>query len=129
MSEFNFTSPLVKMPFGKHKGKVFWTLGPSYFKWLSEQSITTATARVLEEAVQLYNAQGSFAVMRRNNLNKYITELVIIMPSERRAEARIEEKPDWQYFVYPIQDRSDEPPKKPKGYFPDADDYFYTPKN
>lgn len=130
MQQINITSPIIKMPFGKHKGKVFWTLGKGYFSWLSQQQITTATETAIEEAITLYDNQGSFAVMKRSKANKYITRLETILQSERMANARIDEgDKDWDYFVYPIQDRTDEPPKKPKGYFPSADDYFYTPKN
>ena len=130
MNDFNFTSPIVRMPFGKHKGRVFWTLGPSYFNWLSKQPHTSATARVIEEATQLYEQQGAFAIMRRDTVNKYITELVTIKANKRAAEVYYEEKKGWTYFLYPIQDRTEEERKiYPQGYFPDIEDFEYKSQN
>ena len=125
---FNLTSPISIMQYGVHVGKVLWTIGPKYFSWVSNQEITPATEKTLEAAQQMYDNQGSFAVLKKRKDKLYIVELVVIMQSERMAQARIDDNdPEWIYFVYPIQER--QPTKLPPGYFPDKDDDIRPNKN
>lgn len=129
MHQYDLKSAIMKMPFGKHKDKIFWTLGKQYFSWLQTQPHTRLTEQTIEDAIQLWDNQGAFAVMKRNKKDKYWVKLETIMQSERMAKARVDDNnQEWEYFVYAIQDRTGQP-EKPKGYFPGSDDEIFKIKN
>lgn len=91
------------MPFGEHKGKVFWTLGESYLNFLSRQSITPDTRESIEAARLLLENVGSYAVMRKHSNPRWKQSLKTISYSPLIADAYCESPNE---FVYHIIDNS-----------------------
>lgn len=103
----DFKSPIVKIPFGIHKGKLLWTRHISYWSWLENNGCTQDTRNSIQDAYELSKNLGKFAVLRKSKKVKFLVRLKCIYSSKAVAEANCENTDEWEDFVYHI-DSGDE---------------------
>jgi hypothetical protein len=96
-------SPIAKMFFGKHKGHPVWTIGHGSLEWIrSNMNVSERTLRTLSDAGEMHNNQGSWAVIRKSKVEKFVATLVCIVSTEAQANARLENTADYEDISYHI---------------------------
>lgn len=98
----NLLSPVTKLPFGKHKGEVLWTLGIQYLCYLQTCGVTPDTKQTIEDACQLFMNKGAYAILRKSKTVQWKVTLKTIVSSKAVAESHCESNEQYEEYVYHI---------------------------
>lgn len=101
---YDFRSPLVKMPFGNHKGTIFWMLPLTYLNWMIGQPLAEYTKQTIEDAIKMQEGEnlGCFAVLRKHKHIKFLVRLKSIHLTKGAATAHCDDTVEWADFVHHI---------------------------
>jgi hypothetical protein len=100
----DYSSPIARLPFGKYKGEVMWTIGLNSLDWmLANFNLTPRGIDTINDAKQLFVRSGEYAVMRNLKGERWECKLQGIYSSRSIAEAHTNIGDGYEDFVYHIK--------------------------
>lgn len=102
-SQINLESPIGKMPFGKYKGELIWTLPVNQVSWMKANlNLSDRSKRTMDDAWQMFLQEGQFAVLRKFKDEKWHIQLQGIFSTKGAAEGHCNVGDGFDDFVYSI---------------------------
>lgn len=100
----DITSPIAKMPFGKHKGEIIWTIGLGGLSWIIQNIPSTErTQQTFKDAQEMAVHSGEWAVLRKFPKDKFYVKLQDIYNTKHEAEkACVYSHGNFEDFTYQI---------------------------
>lgn len=102
-SQIKLESPIDKMPFGKYKGELIWTLPVNQVGWMKANlNLSDRSQRTLDDAWAMFLKEGEYAVLRKFKDEKWHVQLQGIFSTKGAAEGHCNVGPTFDDFVYHI---------------------------
>lgn len=102
-AQINLESPIAKMPFGKYKGDIIWTLPINQVAWMkANMNLSPRSMKTLDDGLEMMLHEGEYAVLRKFISEKWHVQLQGIFSTLGAAEGHTEVGPGFEDFVYPI---------------------------
>lgn len=102
-AQINLESPIGKMPFGKYKGELIWTLPINQVAWMKQNlNLSARSIKTLDDAMEMMLKEGEYAVLRKFKDERWYIQLQGIFSSEKIAEAHTNASQLFDDFVYHI---------------------------
>lgn len=102
-SQINLESPIGKMPFGKYKGELIWTLPINQVAWMkANMNLSDRSIKTLDDGWEMFLKEGQFAVLRKFKDEKWHVQLQGIYESKNIADTHTNVGPGFEDFVYHI---------------------------
>lgn len=99
----NLESPIGKMPFGKYKGDLIWSLSISQVSWMkANMNLSDRSIKTLDDGLEMMLHEGQYAVLRKFKDEKWHIQLQGIFSTLGAAEGHTEVGSTFEDFVYHI---------------------------
>lgn len=100
----DFSSPIAKLPFGKYKGEVMWTIGLNALGYMKDNfNLTEKAKATLNDAMEIFVHSGQYAVMRNIRGTEWLCKSQGFYSSKAVAEAHCNKGDGYEDFVYHIK--------------------------
>lgn len=75
-SQINLESPIGKMPFGKYKGELIWTLPINQVAWMKQNlNLSERSIKTLDDGMEMMLKEGEYAVLRKFKNERWYVQL------------------------------------------------------
>lgn len=97
-------SPITKMPFGKNKGELIWSLGLGSLSYiLAKWELSERTRQTFNDASAMFIRSGEYAVLRRFTREPNYIKLMGIFNTNADADKQTQySSGNYEDFVYHI---------------------------